>query len=104
MYERRSKLSYWKRDRLVKHFVASMTGRATAEFVDVHRITASSFYTRLRKVIAEEMEKVSPVAGEIEVDESYFRGARKAKRGRERGWESPRFGAVGAWWESLTRR
>jgi len=55
-------------------------------------------------MIAEEMEKVSPVAGEIEVDESSFGGARKAKRGRERGWESPRFGAVGAWWESLTRR
>ncbi len=37
---------------------------------------------RLRKVIAEEMEKASPVAGEIEVDESYFGGVRKGKRGR----------------------
>ena len=57
-----------KRDRLLEHFVAGTTARAAAELVGVHRNT--SFYTRLRKVIAEEMEKASPVSGEIEVDES----------------------------------
>ncbi len=40
MYERRSKLSYWKADRLVEPFVAGTTGRAKAEFVVVHRNTA----------------------------------------------------------------
>ncbi len=94
MYERRSRLSDWKQDRLIEHFVAGTTGRAAAELVGVHRNTASSFYTRLRKVIAEEMEKASPVAGEIEVDESYFGGARKGKRGRGAAGKVPVFGLL----------
>ena len=70
------------RDRLIEHFVAGTTAQAASDLMGVHRNSASSFYTRLRKVIAEEMEKASPVCGEIEVDESYFGGARKGKRGR----------------------
>ncbi len=46
MYERRSRLSKAKRDRLVEHFVAGTTARAAAELVGVHRNTAASFYTR----------------------------------------------------------
>ena len=42
MYERQSKLSDWKRDRLIEHFVAGTTGRAAAELVGVHRNTAAS--------------------------------------------------------------
>ena len=49
---------------------------------------------RLRKVIAEEMEKASPVAGEIEVDESYFGGVRKGKRGRGAAGKVPDFGLL----------
>ncbi len=94
MYERQSRLSDWKRERLIEHFVAGTTGRAAAELVGVHRNTAASFYTRLRKVIAEEMEKASPVAGEIEVDESYFGGARKGKRGRGAAGKVPVFGLL----------
>ena len=48
--------------------------------VGVHRNTAASYYIRLRKLIAEEMEKASPFTGEIEVDESYFGGVRKGRR------------------------
>ena len=65
MYERKSRLSDWKRGRLIEHFVAGTTARAAAELVGVHRNTAVSFYTRLRKVIAEAMEKASPFAGEF---------------------------------------
>ena len=65
-----------------------------AVLVGVHRNTAASFYTRLRKVIAEEMEKASPFAGEIEVDESYFGGRRKGKRGRGAGGKVPVFGLL----------
>ena len=82
MYERKSRLSDWKQDPLIEHLVAGTTARAVAELVGVLRNTAASFYTRLRKVIAEEMEKASPFAGEIEVNESYFGGVRKGKRGR----------------------
>jgi len=94
MYERRSRLSKGKRDHLLEHFVAGTTARAAAELVGVHRNTAASFYTRLRKVIAEEMEKASPVAGEVEVDESYFGGARKGKRGRGAAGKVPVFGLL----------
>ena len=91
MYERKSRLSDWKRGRLI---LAGTTARAAAELVGVHRNTAASFYTRLRKVIAEEMEKASPFAGEIEVDESYFGGRRKGKRGRGAGGKVPVFGLL----------
>jgi len=94
MYARRSRLSGWKRDRLMEHFVAAATARAAAELVGVHRNTAASFYTRLRKVIAEETEKASPFAGEIEVDESYFGGVRKGKRGRGAAGKVPVFGLL----------
>ncbi len=56
MYERKSRLSERKRDRLIEHFVAGTTARAAAELVGVHRNTAASFYNRLRMVVAEEME------------------------------------------------
>lgn len=74
MYQRRSRLSESKRSRLMKHFVAGTTARAAAELVGVHRNTAASFFTRLRKLIANEMKKASPFSGEVEVDESYFGG------------------------------
>ena len=91
MYERRSRLSKAKRDRLVEHFVAGTTARAAAELVGIHRNTAASFYTRIRTVIAEETQKASSVCGEIEVDESYFGGRRKGKRGRGAGGKVPVF-------------
>ena len=94
MYERRSRLSRAKRNRLMEHFVAGTTARAAGELVGVHRNTAASYYTRLRKVIAEEMEKASPVAGEVEVDESYFGGARKGTRGRGAAGKVPVFGLL----------
>ena len=94
MYERRSRLGAWKRSRLIEHFVAGTTARAAAELVGVHRNTAASSYTRLRKVVAEETAQASPFAGEIEVDESYFGGARKGKRGRGALGKVPVFGLL----------
>ena len=79
---------------LDRHFVAGTTARAAAELVSVHRNTSASFYTRLRKVIAEEMEKRAPVSGEVEVDESYFGGVGKGKRGRGAAGTVPIFGLL----------
>ena len=94
MYERRSRLSKAKRDRLVEHFVAGTTARAAAELVGIHRNTAASFYTRIRTVMAAETQQASSVCGEIEVDESYFGGRRKGKRGRGAGGKVPVFGLL----------
>jgi transposase len=44
----------------MEYFVAGTTARAASELVGVHRNTAASFLTRLRKLIADEMEKASP--------------------------------------------
>jgi len=48
----------------------------------VNRNTVNRFYLALRQIVAEEMEKAAPLHGEVEVDESYFSGKRKGKRGR----------------------
>ena len=94
MYQRQSRLSASKRDRLLEHFVAGTTARAAAELVGVHRNTAASFFTRLRRLIADEMEKACPFSGEVEVDESYFGGVRKGKRGRGAAGKVPVFGLL----------
>ena len=94
MYQRKSRLSPWKRDRLLEHFVAGTTARAAADLVGVHRNTAIAFYHRLREVITEELGKASPVSGEVEVDESYFGGHRKGKRGRGAAGKVPVFGIL----------
>ena len=83
MYERQSRLEDWVRSWLIESFVAGTTGRAAAELVGVHRNTAASFYTRLRKVIAEEkeMERALPMGGEIEAQVISFNTVYKGKRG-----------------------
>jgi transposase len=78
----------------MEHFVAGTTARAAAQLVGVNKNTAVSFFTRLRKVIAEEMDKASPFSGEVEVDESYFGGHRKGKRGRGAAGKVPVFGLL----------
>ncbi len=51
--------------------------------VGVNRHTATLFYHKLRELIAARLEAEAPfTVGEIEVDESYFGGVRKGKRGR----------------------
>jgi transposase len=94
VYSRKSRLSASKQARLIEHFVAGTTARAAAELVGVHRNTAASFYTRLRKVISQELEETSPLEGEVEVDESYFGGVRKGKRGRGAAGKTPVFGLL----------
>ena len=78
----------------MEHFVAGTTARAAADLVGVHRNTAILFYHRLRRVIAEELTKASPLSGEVEVDDSYFGGLRKGKRGRGAAGKIPVFGIL----------
>ncbi len=94
MYTRKSRLSRAKRLRLLEHFVAGTTARAAAELVGVNRNTVNRFYLALRVIIAEEMEKAAPLHGEVEVDESYFGGKRKGKRGRGAAGKVPVFGLL----------
>jgi len=81
---RKSRLSWYKRVHLIEHFVAGTTARCAADLVGVNRKTSSYYYHRLRVIISQHLEQVGYefLSGEIEVDESYFGGARKGKRGR----------------------
>ena len=69
---------------LLKLFVAGSTARTAAALVGVHRNTAALFYSKVRAVIASHQQRAMDEAfdGPVEIDESYFGGHRKGKRGR----------------------
>lgn len=71
---RKSRLSHYKQDRLIEHFVAGCTARTAASLIGVNRKTATYCFLRLREIIGIELEADEAFAGEIEVDESYFGG------------------------------
>ena len=79
MYHRKSRLSAKKQNDLITHFVAGTTARATGEIIGVNKNTATSYFMRLRKLIASKLPSYK-LSGEVEMDESYFGGKRKGKR------------------------
>ena len=93
---RKSRLSKVIQRRLIEHFVAGTTARCAASLVGVNVKTACYYYHRLRIIISQQKEKESEEVfnGEIEVDESYFGGTRKGKRGRGAGGKVPVFGLL----------
>jgi transposase len=91
---RKSRLSWSIQRRLIEHFVSGSTARTAACLVDVNKSTAAFYFQRLREIIALQSEDTSPLFGEIEVDESYFGGHRKGKRGRGAGGKIPVFGLL----------
>ena len=76
--------------------MAGTTARCAAELIGVHRNTAAYYFQRLREIIAHQQEQESHEVfdGEIELDESYFGGSRKGKRGRGAKGKVPVFGLL----------
>jgi len=93
---RKSRLSKMVQRRLIEHFVAGTTARCAASLVDVNFKTASYYYHRLRVIISQQLalESGEVFKGEIEVDESYFGGVHKGKRGRGAAGKVPVFGLL----------
>lgn len=93
---RKSRISQSKQDRLIEHFIAGTTARTAAILVGVHRNSAAFYFHRLRDLIAYELEaeREAMFGGEIEVDESYFGGRQKGKRGRGAAGKIPVFGLL----------
>ena len=93
---RKSRLSTSKQSRLIEHFVAGTTARCAAGLIGVNRNTAAYYFQRLREIIVTQLEQDphEVFAGEIEVDESYFGGTRKGKRGRGSAGKVPVFGLL----------
>ena len=83
MYVKHCKLSRNKQLELMKYFVAGSTARTAADLAGIHRNTAVRFFHKLREKIAlKQQYRSEQFCGKIELDESYFGGVRKGKRGR----------------------
>ena len=92
---KRCRLKDREQCKLLEFFVAEVTARAAADLMGIQANTAALFYRKIRIVIAEKLEaEASAFAGEIELDESYFGGVRKGKRGRGAAGKVPVFGIL----------
>ncbi len=91
---RKSRISRAKQRELIRHFVAGATARTAAALVGVNKTTAAFYFHRLRQLIFVATEDETPFQGQIEVDESYFGGRRKGKRGRGAAGKVPVFGLL----------
>ncbi len=56
--------------------------------------TTALFYRKIREVIVVQLDAAFPEPGLFEVDESYFGGTRKGKRGRGAAGKVPVFGIL----------
>jgi transposase len=91
---RKNRLSKSKQGRLIEHFVAGTTARCSAGLVNINFKSAVYYYHRLRMLICLATENESAFTGEIKVDESYFGGHRKSKRGTGAAGKVPVFGIL----------
>ena len=70
--------------RLLEYFVLEVTARSAADLLEIQANSAILFYRKVREVIASHLKDESQEIfdGLVELDESYFGGVRKGKRGR----------------------
>lgn len=95
MYIKHCKLGKKEQSRLMEHFVAGTPARTAAALVGVHRNSAIRFFHKLRAKVALKQQVLSEqFCGKIELDESYFGGIRKGKRGRGASGKVPVFGIL----------
>lgn len=78
------KLSKKVQKKLLEFFVLEVTARSAANLLDINPNSAALFYRKIRQVIAYHLELQADEIfdGSIKLDESYFGGQRKGKRGR----------------------
>ena len=70
--------------KLLEYFILEVTARSAADLLEIQPNSAALFYRKLREVIVYYLEQEAHeiFGGAIELDESYFGGVRKGKRGR----------------------
>ena len=80
----RCKLNRKIQIRLLEFFIAEVTARTAADLLGIQPNSAALFYRKIRQIIMFHLDQdaIEVFQGQIELDESYFGGARKGKRGR----------------------
>ena len=70
--------------RLLEFFIGETTARTAANLLEINPNSAALSYRQLREIISYHVEQEAHEIfdGAVELDESYFGGARKGKRGR----------------------
>lgn len=92
---RKSRLPLSVQEELIRNFVAGVPARTAAEVLGINRNTATLFYHKLRELVASRLALETPfLGGEVELDESYFGGVRKGRRGRGAAGKIPVFGLL----------
>ena len=93
---------------LLRFFVLEVTARSAADILGIHPNSAVLFYRKIRMVISHHLDLAADEVfeGPVELDESYFGGRRKGRRGRGaagkvgclRHSETQRTGLLPFWW------
>ena len=92
-YYKRSRIAEKVFRRIIRYFSLDLSASDTARLTDISVRSINNIYIKLRQRLAEECEQHSYVAGQIEVDESYFGPKRiRGKRGRGAGSKTIVFG------------
>ncbi|EKE03015.1 MAG: hypothetical protein ACD_20C00292G0001, partial [uncultured bacterium] len=89
-----SKISPYKIKKILLYFSQDLTATQTSKIMEINRNTINRFYKLFRKKLAEYCENESVFTGEVELDESYFGGKHKGKRGGGSENKIPVFGIL----------
>lgn len=80
---------------IVRLFWLMVPATRVAKDLEKNPKTILGYYNKIRRIIAEETKRsCDQFSGEIEVDEAYFGGVRKGKRGRGAAGKIPVFGLL----------
>lgn len=95
-YFRHSKLSEEKLRQILRYFAMDLTATDCAELSGISVRSTNAIYLRLRRRMAEQCEKFSPLGGEIEADDESCFGPRRVRdlRGRGAGRKTVVFGLL----------
>ena len=92
-YYRRSRIAEKKFRQIVRYFSLDFSASDTARLSGISVRSINSIYIKLRQRLAQECESHACIAGQVEVDESYFGPKRiRGKRGRGAGGKTIVFG------------
>src|SRR5680860_1249475 len=82
--------------KLLEFFVLEVTARSAADILGIHPNSAALYYRKVREIISHylDLQAHEIFEGSVELDESYFGGVRKGKRGRGAGGKVAVFGIL----------